>query len=362
MDIIHPALWRKLCYDMNAEDTSNPPKNLIPLPPPHPCMSPKHTRTTLLAVLFLLLLAVPVMAVVPPGRITVNSVPTGALACIDNTTCDTTTATFTVEGNAWHSVIVTEKGYTKWTEDVYVTSDQISMVSAYLDRDPDATIILVTLTQGSGTICLDNSDCRANVGMGGSNRSTLFKGVSPGYHTISVEASADYLDATELVQVTMGKVSDVSISLTPFIAPATPAPAADKATGTVRVYVDRTGSTICIDNVNCYVNVGGSSGPGTGTVVFDEVTVDIAHIITVAADGYRPVSTPITVVKDMITTVDISLQPITVGTTVPTPTTSTIPATVPPTMPTGRSAPGLLPVIGALVLCGTVFILRTYRK
>jgi hypothetical protein len=302
------------------------------------------------------------MAGVPPGRITVNSVPTGALACIDNTTCDTTTTTFTVEGNAWHSVIVTEKGYMKWTEDVYVTSDQISMVSAYLDRDPDATAILVTLMQGSGTVCLDNSDCRANVGMGGSNRSTLFKGVSQGYHTISVEASADYLDATELVQVSLGKVSDVSIELTPFIAPAAPTPAADKATGTVRVYVDRTGSTICIDNVNCYVNVGGSSGPGTGTVVFDEVTVDIAHIITVAADGYKPVSTPITVVKDMITTVDISLQPINGGTTVPTSAASTTLATAPPTMPSGRSAPGLLPVIGALVLCGTVFVLRTCQK
>jgi len=107
--------------------------------------------------------------------------------------------------------------------------------------------------------------------------------------------------------------------------------------------------------------VGGSTGPGTGTVVFDEVTVDIAHIITVAADGYKPVSTPITVIKDMITTVDISLQPVNGGTTVPT-VPATTPATAPPTMPAGRSAPGLLPVIGALALCGTVFIFQNYRK
>src|SRR5512145_3112105 len=118
----------------------SPPKNLIPLPPPHPSMSQKHTGTALLVVLFLLL-AVPVMAVVPPGRITVNSVPAGALACIDNATCDTTGATFTVEGNAWHSVTVTEKGYMKWSENVFVTSDQVSMVNAYLDLDPDATAI-----------------------------------------------------------------------------------------------------------------------------------------------------------------------------------------------------------------------------
>ena len=330
-------------------------------------MSLKHTGTTLLIVLFLLLIAVPVMAVVPPGRITVNSAPTGALACIDNATCDTTGATFTVEGNTWHSVIVTEKGYKKWFENVYVTSDQISMVSAYLDLDPDATAIQVTLMQGSGTVCLDNSDCRANVGMAGSNRSTLFKGVSPGYHTISVEASADYSDTTKLVLVTLGKVSEESIELYPFIAPVSPTPAADKGTGTVRVYVDRTGSTICIDTVDCFVNVGGSSGPGTGTVVFNDVRADATHTITVAADGYRPVSRTVSVAQDLITTVDVSLPPIAGVTTAPAltttlgtaPTGTTPPATMP--LPT-RSGLGAVPVLGALFLCGVVFLFLKGRE
>jgi hypothetical protein len=321
-------------------------------------MREKRTKT-ILFVVFLFLLAVPTLAAVPPGRIMVSSTPTGALACIDNATCDTTSTTFTAEGNAWHTVVVTEKGYLAWAEKVFVTSDQTATVSAYLDLDHNATAIRVTLGQGSGKVCLDNGDCRANVGTAGGNSSTFFTGVSPGYHTVSVEGSVDYGDATELVQVTLGKTTDVYIALNPFVTPTTPQ--ASSSTGTVRVYVDRTGSTICIDNVDCFINVGGSSGPGTGTAVFNDVNTDKAHIITVAADGYRSVSTPVTVSKDMITTVDVTLQSVNGPTIIP-PLTTTFSATqqptVPPTMPTARSGLSVLPVLGALALCWAVFLFR----
>ena len=317
----------------------------------------------LLFVVLLCLFAVPSLAAVSPGRVTVDSVPTGALACIDNFTCDTTSATFTAEGNAWHTIQVTEKGYRDWTESVYVISDQTSMVSAYLDLDPNVTAIQVTLTQGSGTVCLDNGDCRANVGTAGSSRSTLFTGVSPGYHTISVAGAVDYADTTQLVQVNLGKTTGVSIDLRPFISQVTPAvtitPAGsiNPSTGSIRVYVDRTGSTICADNGNCFINVGGIPGPGTGTVIFSEVTADEPHIITVAADGYKPVSVTIVVGKDQIATADVRLQPITGGTTVPTLTSTLVPTTL-PAMPTTRSGLDAVPVIGALVLCGAIFLFR----
>jgi hypothetical protein len=189
--------------------------------------------------------------------------------------------------------------------------------------------------------------------------------VSPGYHTVSIESPVDYQDTTQLVQVTLGKTTDVTIELSAFIVPPTTTPPVSPSTGTVRVYVDRTGSTICIDNVDCYINVGGSSGPGTGTAIFNDVTTDKAHIVTVAADGYRPVSTPVTVTKDMITTVDVTLQPVNGQTTIPTLTTTlsaTQQPTVPPTMPTARSAPGVVPVIGALTLCGAVLLFRNNRE
>jgi len=333
-------------------------------------MLQKHMRTLLL-VAVILLLALPALAAVPPGRITVYSTPSGANACIDNAECDITPASFVVEGNAWHMIVITEKGYRDWTETVYVTSDMTRAVTAYLDLDPAATAIRVNVTPGGGIICLDNSQCRANVGTVNSTGSTLFNGVSPGYHTVSVESPAGYVDTMELVYVNLGKTADVNITLDVFIPTPTTTIPPDSSTGLVRVYVDRTGSTICIDNTRCVYNVGGRPGPGTGNTVFDDVTVNKTHIVTVAADGYEPYSATVSVQKDLITKVDVSLKPITGVTTVPTtvpttaPTTTTPPLTTPMSTPAPiptRSGLDAVPVIGALALCGLFFLFKRDRE
>ena len=322
-----------------------------------------NMKTALLLVL-LILLAMPVTALVPPGRITVQSTPSGALACIDSKDCDITGATFTAEGNAWHTVVVTEKGYRDWTVTVYVTSDQTRMVDASLDLNPVTTAIQVSMMPGGGIVCLDNSQCRVNET--GSTRSMLFTGVSPGYHTLSVESPAGYEDTTKLVQVNLGKITDVSITLNPVVIPVTPvtsdtpvtlATPPTMATGNIRVYVDRTGSTICIDTVDCFVNVGGTPGPGTGTTVFNEVSADVVHTINVAADGYKAVSAIVSVGKDEISTVDVKLQPLAKETTS---LLTLIPTTLPtePTPQPTRAGLDVLPVIGVLALSGAIFLFQ----
>jgi len=323
-----------------------------------------NTKTVLFLVL-LFLLAVPVMAALQPGRITVSSSPTGAHACINNEQCDLTTATFTVPGNAWYTVNVTEVGYQQWSEKVFVTTGQTSMVDAYLDLDPNATAIQVFVTPGGGTVCLDNGDCRANVGTNGSTSvaqfspvGVLFTKVSPGYHTVTVESPAGFVDSSKLVEVSLGKVSTVTIELDPVI---TSQPYIDTKTGSIRVYVDRTGSTICLDNGNCYVNVGGNPGPGTGTAIFSEVTADETHIITIALNGYKPVSAKVPVGADQVATVDVSMQPLGTETTVPV-STPVLSSTVPSPVPTRKAGPGVLPVIGALALCGAVVLVRKIHE
>jgi hypothetical protein len=112
-------------------------------------------------------------------------------------------------------------------------------------------------------------------------------------------------------------------------------------------------------------------------MVFDNVVANETHIITVSADGYEPFSAMVMVEKDLIAKVDVSLQPIRGGmtplTTVPTTATqalttaplTTAPlttATVPPTMPTARSGLDAVPVLGALVLCGAIALLRNNRQ
>jgi hypothetical protein len=356
------VLVKEGTYAYQDRRRGKPPKNLIPLPQPDPSMRILNVKTALLLVL-VILLAVPAVALVPPGRITVSSTPPGAVACIDNKVCDTTDATFMAEGNAWHTVVVSEKGYRDWASTVFVTSDQISRVDASLDLNGAATAIYVSLIPGSGTVCLDNSQCQAGVTGGTGNM--LFTSVSPGYHTLSVRSPAGYRDTTELVQVTLGKSIKVSITLDPVVIPTTattaPPPATlitpvNPATGNIRVYVDRTGSTICIDIVDCFVNVGGTPGTGTGTTIFNEVTANVVHTISVTADGYQPISANVSVGKDLISTVDIKLQPLGNATTAP----MLIPTPL-PTEPAPRSTRAgldVLPLIGALALCGAVFLFR----
>ncbi len=330
---------------------------------------PHNQTKIILLIALLLLLALPVTAAVPPGRITVYSTPSNAQACIDGKDCDITPATFSVEGNAWHMIVVRQIGYRDWVDTVYVTSDMTSTANAYLDQDPTVTAVHVNVTPGGGTVCLDNTQCHTDVGTVNSFGNTIFTGVSAGYHTISVTSPAGYVDTMKLVQVKLGNTTDVAIVLetvTPsstITSSLTPVP----ETGMVRVYVDRTGSTVCLDNTRCAHNLGGDPGPGTGTMVFDRVTVNDTHIVTVAADGYEPYSTTVTAGRDLITTLNVTLRPIAgyTVTTVPpsttpvTPAVSLTPVTTasPAPIPT-RSPLDTVPVLGALSVCGLIFLFR----
>ena len=327
-------------------------------------MSPGFAKTMLLVTL-LFLLAVPALAVVTPGRITVYSTPSGANACVDNTNCDSTTASFTVSGNAWHTVVVTASGYQQWSDAVYVTSDQTSVVNAVLDVNSAVTGVQVYVTPGSGTICIDNSHCQVNVGSIDTTGSTQFTGVTEGYHTITVDSTDGYEDYSRQVYVTMGKFTTIHIDLDSSTTPVTTVTTLVPAVGTVRVYVDRLGSTVCLDNADCRDYVGGSSGPGTGTTLFEGVSANTRHTITVAAAGYRPYSTDITVTKDLVNTVDVSLQPVATATTFPTATaTLTPPATVSnqPTPLSTRAPLDAVPLLIGIGLCGAVVLFRNHRK
>jgi len=314
-----------------------------------------HFGKIVILITLLLLFVVQVQGLAP-GRIIVYSTPSGAVACIDTVDCDTTDAFFTVSGNTWHSVVITNKGYLSWSDSIFVVSDHTAVVNAELQLNPSATVLQVDVTPGSGTVCLDSDQCHQIVGVSGSSGTTQFTGVSPGYHTITVWGPASYQNYYTTVYVDLAKSTYVTINLNPLITPATTVtpvitPAISE-TGTVRVYIDQTGSTVCIDNTDCRMNVGGTAGTGTATTLFTNVTTNILHPISVTAAGYKPYSSAITVRQDMINTVDVSLQPLTVATTAPTPVTAQ------PTFLPTRAGLNAAPVLGALVLCGAIFLFR----
>ncbi len=321
-------------------------------------MSFKYGKIVIfITLLFLLVVQVQGIA---PGRIVVYSTPTGAVACIDTVNCDTTNAFFTVSGNTWHSVVVTNKGYLQYSDSIFVVSDHTSVVSADLQLNPAITVLQVDVSPGSGTVCLDGNQCHQNVGVFGSSGTTQFTGVSPGYHMITVWGPASYQDYYTTVYVDLAKSTYVTVNLKPLYTPATIVTPVvtpiTTETGTVRVYVDHTGSTICIDNTDCRMNVGGAAGTGTGTMLFTNVTTNTLHPISVTAAGYKPYSSLVTVRQDMINTVDVSLQPLTVATTVPARITAE-----PTLMPT-KSGLNTGLVLGALVLCGAIFLFRKIER
>ena len=104
----------------------------------------------------------------------------------------------------------------------------------------------------------------------------------------------------------MGKFTTIHIDLDSSTTPLTTSTTILPALGPVRVYVDRLGSTVCLDNADCRDYVGGSPGTGTGTTLFAGVSANTRHTITVAADGYRPYTREIMVTKDLVNTVDVS--------------------------------------------------------
>jgi hypothetical protein len=189
--------------------------------------------------------------------------------------------------------------------------------------------------------------------------------VTEGYHTITVDSTDGYDDYSRQVYVTMGKFTTIHIELDSYTTPVTTATTILPAAGTVRVYVDRLGSTVCLDNADCRDYVGGSSGTGTGTTLFEGVSANTRHTITVAAAGYRPYSKDIMVTKDLVNTVDVSLQPVATVTTPPTAMTTAASLTPVPTLPSPLPTPAGLdavPLLGTLTLCGAAVLFRKHRK
>jgi hypothetical protein len=380
-------------------------------------------EVALLVALILVLIA-PAQAVLPPGNIVVHSTPPGALACIDTVDCDYTTANFVASADATHTVTVTADGYKRWTDTVYVTSGQTSVVAADLQLNPDVTKIQVYVTPGGGQVCLDNSQCNVNVGTPYGTGSTQFTGVSVGPHTISATAYG-FRTYTEQVYVSLGSTSTIRIDLVSSSTPSgsiqvisTPdgatacvdggnclsapvtftglnsgtyhtvvvslpgyetysenvyvvvgettlvrasLPKVPPATGTVRVSVNLAGSTVCLDSADCHRDVGGTGAAGTGTTDFIDVPIGIDHTVDVSAVGYESYSARIPVSEGHVTTVDVTLQPIT--TPVPTPvTTAPVPTTTVPTPLPTRSGPGPVITLLAIALCGVGILVNKSRK
>jgi hypothetical protein len=245
----------------------------------------------------------PTRGELPPGRLTVASLPPNAKTCVDTTSCDTTPADFRVSGNAWHSITVTLSGYQAWSGSAYVVAGQATLINAKLQPASPVPALLVSVNPGGGLVCLDETRCQAAAG---SAEGTSFPRVSEGFHTIRVNTTAGYHTFSVRRYVKAEGITAVFINLEP-VSPLLP------ETGVVRVSVNRYGSTICIDSGTCHTNVGGTWGPGPGSTVFTNITSDSTHTITVTADGFESWSSNVSISPDQLNEVRVSLRPLAAG-------------------------------------------------
>ena len=202
---------------------------------------------------------------------------------------------------------------------------------------------------GSGTVCVD-SQCQVNVGTLSGSSSTYFKGVASGQqHTIRVYGTDGYQDYTD--QVYMDQ-SGNHMSFTIYLEPV-PVQTASPDTGTIQVTVSPGLGQVCLDSRECETSTGDTST--YWSVQFSDVPADVAHTITVTADGYQTYTQQVSIQPDQRNDVDITLQPLQQVTAPAAQARQSVPLAVPQTT---KSPVAIFTIIAAVGICGAIQLIR----
>jgi hypothetical protein len=162
------------------------------------------------------------------GIVQVFITPGGGTVCLDNQ-CEQNVGTPGASGshqfanipaNGYHTVTVTANGYQRYITEIYVQPGQLNELTISLQplASPTGTL-QVYVTPGGGIVCLDGSQCDANVGTRDSTGSMQFARVLANTpHTVTVVTSG-YLTYTKDVTLQPGQVNELDITLTPGTSP-----------------------------------------------------------------------------------------------------------------------------------------------
>jgi hypothetical protein len=142
--------------------------------------------------------------------IQVNTVPSGAQACLDHYTCNITPTTFTTTPNSYHSITFYKDGYLSFTaQSVYTSVPNVT------------TNLLVTLApipSQTGSLDLDSNPTNADIWLDNLYYGTtpqLIGGLSEGIHTLVLK-KAGYYDSTESFTIVASQTSTKYPVLTPY--------------------------------------------------------------------------------------------------------------------------------------------------
>ena len=256
---------------------------------------------------------IPVTAYLTPvqnyGSIAVTSSPSGATAVLDGGQSQVTPCTFTGVTTGSHTIFVSRSGYTSVSRTVTVSAGSTTQVSVTLNpvAPETGTIYMVTTPQGASAY-VD--------GVYYGITPALATGLAPGSHQVRLSL-AGFQEWVGTVNVASGSTATVTQTLRV----GTPTPTSPAGSGSLAVSSNPSGAQVFLDNVY----------EGITPLTIPSVQ-DGSHTILIKQPGYADWQVTETIRSGQVTQVDATLSPL------PTPT------------PAGTAMPGLLVVLGLVLL------------
>ena len=294
--------------------------------------------------LVILTLGIPPAAAAANANIQLYIEPSTAVAtaCVDNH-CQLTSmfpegegATFSgLDSNSYHTVTVTLDGYQRYYQSVYLTAGT-QVIDAVLQPVPTPTPVAtgnleIEENPKGGTACIDGTQCQTlpfDPNAGGVFDFTGLSGNTYHYLTINLNGYKPY---AESILVDAGGNDEEAVTLL-AVAPTPNVP----TTGQLTVHSTPPGAGVYLDN----------GYKGITPIILMNIPAG-SHTVMFQMNGYQELSTEVTVVAGG--SVDVP------GTLI---AGSPAPAAAMQPTPTPKSGLGMVPVLGALVLCGALVLFR----
>jgi hypothetical protein len=262
-------------------------------PMPQRFLNPQSLFLTAIFLIGIIIGIVPVAAE-SVSYIQVNSVPSGAMACLDHYTCFVTPTTFSTTPNSYHSITFYKDGYLSYTsQSVYAAGPNVT------------TNILVTLASipsQTGSLDLDANPTDAAIWVDNLYYGTtpqIIGGLSAGTHTLVLK-KAGYYDYTESFMIVGGQTSTLYPGLTPY--------AKSSAYGDIRIQSYPVGAAVYVNN-----NYMGTTISSAALYITQLAPGSYPVRITLA--NYQPYTVTAVVTADGVYDIRANLVPVTPGAT-----------------------------------------------
>ena len=197
--------------------------------------------------LFVLICGIAPAAAQEFSYIRVNSVPSGAMACLDHYTCNVTPVLFNTTPDSYHALSLYKAGYLSYTSQ--------SVLSDAAGRITNILVTLAPVPSQTGGLDISSDPSDADIWLDNLYYGTTHQvigGLPAGIHTL-VLRKPGYYDHTESIMIAAGGITVKDLQLISYAAPS--------GYGDIRVRSVPAGAAVYVNN-NYMGSTVSSTGPG----------------------------------------------------------------------------------------------------